>query len=48
MFIGREITRANVAKVCVAAVDDSNASNKVFEIVSSPDAPETPTSEWFA
>ena len=48
MSAGREITRANVARVCVAAVDDGNASNKVFEIVSSPDSPELPKAEWFA
>jgi uncharacterized protein YbjT (DUF2867 family) len=44
---GREISRDSVAQVCVQALRDSNASNKIVEIVASPEAPATPAEKWF-
>jgi uncharacterized protein YbjT (DUF2867 family) len=45
---GREISRDTVAAVCVEALFAKNASNRVVEIVASPDAPETSPDTWFA
>ena len=45
---GREISRDTVAAVCVEALFDKNASNRVVEIVASPDAPKTSPNTWFA
>eukprot|EP00227_Mantoniella_beaufortii_P003622 CAMPEP_0197613720 /NCGR_PEP_ID=MMETSP1326-20131121/59163_1 /TAXON_ID=1155430 /ORGANISM="Genus nov. species nov., Strain RCC2288" /LENGTH=269 /DNA_ID=CAMNT_0043182585 /DNA_START=304 /DNA_END=1113 /DNA_ORIENTATION=+ len=44
---GREISRDDVAAVCVEALLDPRASNRVFEIVSSPDAPVLAVDKWF-
>ena len=45
---GREISRDTVAAVCVEALFAKNASNRVVEIVASPDAPKTSPDTWFA
>ena len=37
-----------VAAVCVEALFDKSASNRVVEIVASPDAPKTSPDTWFA
>lgn len=42
------IPRTKVAETCVAALSDSNASNKVVEIVARPEAPPQSFSELFA
>lgn len=45
---GREISRDTVAAVCVEALFSADASKRVVEIVSSPDAPALPAAKWFA
>ena len=45
---GREISRDTVAAVCVEALFAAAASERVVEIVSSPDAPVLPVETWFA
>lgn len=45
---GREISRDTVAAVCVEALYQPAASDKVVEIVSSPSAPVLPADKWFA
>ena len=42
------ISRDTVAAVCVEALFAKNASNRVVEIVASPDAPKTSPDTWFA
>ncbi|NJN31880.1 MAG: SDR family oxidoreductase [Synechococcales cyanobacterium RM1_1_8] len=42
------LPRQKVAQVCVAALGDSAAKNKVVEIVARPEAPEQPLSALFA
>jgi len=44
---GRRISRDTVAAVCVAALVQPRADNKVIEVVSSPSAPVLPEDQWF-
>ncbi|KAK3233016.1 hypothetical protein CYMTET_56660 [Cymbomonas tetramitiformis] len=44
---GREISRDQVAEICVEALFQGAADNKVIEIVSSPTAPQLDRSAWF-
>jgi nucleoside-diphosphate-sugar epimerase len=45
---GGEISRDLVADVCVAALFDDKASNKVVEIIEDESTPKNPSSAWFA
>lgn len=45
---GREISRDDVAAVCIQALFDAGASNRVVEIVSNPTAPVLDVDMWFA
>lgn len=45
--LGREISRDTVASVCVEALFQNNASNKVVEIVASPNVAATKPETWF-
>lgn len=42
------IPRSKVAQVCIEALSDPSARNKIVEIVAKPDAPEKPFGELFA
>ena len=44
---GRRISRQTVADVCVEALRQAAAANRVFEVVASPSAPVQPPSTWF-
>ncbi len=45
---GRAISRDTVAAVCIAALRQDTADNKLVEIVSNPAAPVLPEDKWFA
>eukprot|EP01025_Chloroclados_australasicus_P028381 TRINITY_DN28147_c0_g2_i2.p1 TRINITY_DN28147_c0_g2~~TRINITY_DN28147_c0_g2_i2.p1 ORF type:complete len:309 (-),score=37.82 TRINITY_DN28147_c0_g2_i2:616-1542(-) len=44
---GRSISRTSVAQYMVEALYNDKAANHVFEIISSPSAPDKPRSAWF-